>query len=75
MGWEFSTDRGQKRCIQGFGWETWRKETTWKMRRRLEDNIKMDHREVGRGKDWIALVPDRDRWRAVVNAVMNLRLT
>jgi hypothetical protein len=42
--------------------------------RRWEDNIKMDLREVGWGMDWINLAQDRDRWRAVVNAVMNLRV-
>jgi hypothetical protein len=43
--------------------------------RRWEDNIKMDLREVGWGSmDWINLAQDRDRWRAVVNAVMNLRV-
>jgi hypothetical protein len=42
-------------------------------RRRWEDNIKMDLREVGLGgMDWINLALDRDRWRALVNAVMNL---
>jgi hypothetical protein len=40
-------------------------------RRRWEDNIKMDLQEVGRGMDWIELAQDRDRWRALVNAVMN----
>jgi hypothetical protein len=44
-------------------------------RRRWEDNIKMDLREVGcGGMDWIGLAQDRDRWQALVNAVMNLRV-
>jgi hypothetical protein len=42
-------------------------------RRRWEDNIKMDLREIGFGdEDWIHLAQDRDRWRALVNTVMNL---
>jgi len=42
-------------------------------RRRWEDNIKMDLREVGcGGLDWIELAEDRDRWPALVNVVMNL---
>jgi hypothetical protein len=45
-------------------------------RRRWEDNIKMDLREVGwGGVDWINLAQDRDRWRSLVNAVMNLRVS
>jgi len=44
-------------------------------RRRWEDNIKMDIQEVGcEGMDWIELAQDRDRWQALVNAVMNLRV-
>ena len=44
-------------------------------RRRWEDNIKMDLQEVGcRGMDWIELAQVRDRWRALVNAIMNLRV-
>jgi hypothetical protein len=43
-------------------------------RRRWEDNIRIDLQEVGCGvMDWIVLAQDRDRWRAIVNAIMNLR--
>jgi hypothetical protein len=44
-------------------------------RRRWVDNIRMDFLEVGWGDmDWIGLAQDRDRWRALVDAVMNLRV-
>ena len=44
-------------------------------RRRWEDNIKIDNQVVGcGGMDCIELAPDRDRWRAVVTAVMNLHV-
>jgi hypothetical protein len=43
-------------------------------RRRWKDDIKMDIHDVGWGMDWIQLAKDRDRWRAHVNAVMNLRV-
>jgi len=50
-----------KKCIQGYG--------------RRKDNIKMDLRKVGwGGKDWFDLAQDRDRRRALVKAVMNLRV-
>jgi len=43
--------------------------------RRWKDNIKTDLQEVGcRGMEWIQLARDTDRWRAVVNAVTNLRV-
>jgi len=46
-----------------------------RLRLRWKDNIKMDVQEVGCGNmDWIELAQDRDRWRALVNAVMNLRV-
>ena len=43
-------------------------------RRRWEDNIKMDLREVGKDGDWMELAQDTDRWRALVNMVMNFRV-
>ena len=43
-------------------------------RRRWEDNIKMDLQEVGGSGDWMELVQDRERWRALVNMVMNFRV-
>ena len=44
-------------------------------RRRWVDNIRMDLQEVGCGyMDWIGLVQDRDRWRTLVSAVMNIRV-
>ena len=44
-------------------------------RHRWEENIKLNLQEVGcEGMDWIEVAQDRDRWRTVVNAVMNLRV-
>ena len=44
-------------------------------RHRWEDNTKMDLQEVGCGDmDWIMMAQDRDRWRALVNVVMNLQV-
>jgi len=44
-------------------------------RHRWEDNIKVDIQEVGcEGMDWLDLAEDRDRWRALVNVVMNLQV-
>ena len=52
-----------------------RKRPVVRARRTWEDNIKMDLQEVGCGDmDWIVLVQDMDRWRALGNAVMNLRV-
>ena len=58
----------------GFWWGNLR-EGLGRPRRRWEDNIRMDLREVGCGcVDWMELAQDRDRWRALVSAVMNLRV-
>jgi len=44
-------------------------------RRRWQDNIKLDLREIGTDEaNWIRLAQDRDRWQAFVNTVMNLRV-
>ena len=52
-----------------------RKRPLGRPRRRWECNINMDPQEIGRGgMDWMDLAHDRDRWLAVVNAVMNLRV-
>jgi len=67
MGGACSTYRREERYIQDFGGGP---------RHRWEDNIKMDLQKMGCGcMDWIELAEDRDRWRAVANAVMNLRVS
>ena len=46
-----------------------------RLRRRWEDNIKMELQEVGRGcGDWTELAQDRDRWRVLVSTVMNFQV-
>ena len=45
-----------------------------RVRLKWEDSIKMDLQEVGCSMDWIELAQDRDIWRALVNAVMSLRV-
>jgi hypothetical protein len=63
--------RGVYRVLVG---KTEGKRSLGRPRRRWEDNIKMDLQEVGWGMGWIHLTRDRDRWRALVNAVMNLQV-
>jgi hypothetical protein len=67
---------GQERSKQGYGGEKLKKRIPiGRTRRRWEYDIKMDLREVGwEDMDRINMAKDRDRWRAVVNAVMNPRV-
>jgi hypothetical protein len=67
---------GERRgAYMALGWKPEGRRPLGRPRRRWEDYIKMDLREVGwGGMNWINLAQDRDRWRAVVNAVMNLRV-
>jgi hypothetical protein len=52
------------------------KRPLWRPRRRWEDNVEADLQELGcGGMDRIQLAQDRDRWRALVSAVMNLRVS
>ena len=66
---------GEARRIQVLVGKPEGKKPLGRPRRRWEDNIKMDFQEVGcGGLEWIELAQDRDRWRAIVNAVMKLRV-
>ena len=64
--------RGVHRVLVG---KPERKGPLGRPRRRWEDNIKTDLQEVGGGcEDWMELAQDRDRWRALVSTMMNLRV-
>jgi hypothetical protein len=76
MGGACSVDGGRREAYIGFWWRKLRgKRPLGRPRRRWEDNIRMDIQEVGCGDmDWIGLAQDRDRWRAILNVAMNLRV-
>jgi hypothetical protein len=75
MGGACSTRGGDESRIQGFGGESEGKRLFVRPRARWEDNIKMDIQEVGcGGNNWVDVAHDRDRWRALVNVIMNLRV-
>jgi hypothetical protein len=75
VGGTCNTHEGEDGCLRGFGWEAIGKRPLRRPRRRWEDNIEMDLREIGiDGANWIRLTQDRDQWRASVNTVMNLRV-
>ena len=75
MGWDVALmgeERGVYRVLVG---KPERRRPQGRPRRRWVDNIRMDLQDVGCGcMDWIGLVQDRDRWRTLVSAVMNLRV-
>jgi hypothetical protein len=63
----------EERCVQGFGEKTLGNDPLQRSRRRWKNDIKMDLQEVGCGSmDCVELAQNRDRRRALVNAVMNL---
>jgi hypothetical protein len=64
---------GEKRNNIDYWWESQRERL--RPRRRWVDNFRMDLGDVGWGDvDWIGLAQDRNRWRALVNSVLNLRV-
>ena len=66
---------GEKRRVQVLVRNPEGKRPLGRPRRRWEDNIKMDHPEVGCGSmDWIDVAQDRNRWRVLVNAAMNFQV-
>jgi hypothetical protein len=74
MGGACGAHGGGEGCIQQVG-RPEGKRPLGRRKRRWEDNIKMDLREIGFGDvDWIPWAKDRDRWRALVNTVTNLRV-
>jgi len=74
MGRICSTCGGRGEEHTEFWWGNLRRETTWKTQRRRENNIKMDLQDFGWGMGLIDVAQNRDRWRALVNAVMNHRV-
>jgi hypothetical protein len=75
VGGAYSTNVGKRNAYTLLVGKPEGKRPLAKPRHRWVDNIRMDLGEVGWGDvDWIGLHQDRDRWRALVNAVMNLRV-
>ena len=74
MGGAFGSYGGGERCAQVLMGKPEGKRPLGRPRHRWVDNIKIDLREVGGGGDWMELAQDRDRWRVLVNTVMNFRV-
>jgi hypothetical protein len=75
LGGPCSTNGGEEERVYTIGGKARRKETNRKTKTWWVDNIRMNLGEVGWGDvDWIGLAEDRNRWRALVNSVLNLRV-
>jgi len=75
MGTTRSTYGGGERCIQDLVGKAKGKRPFGRQRRRWVHIIKMDFQKViWRGKDWIDLAQNSDKWRTLANALMNIRL-
>jgi hypothetical protein len=75
MGWACSTNEENRNAYMLLVGKPEGRRPLGRPRRRWLDNIRMDLVEVGWGDvDWICMAQDRDRWRALVNSVLNLRV-
>jgi len=74
IGGACGTFGGEESCVQGSVGKPEGKRPHGRLRRRWEDNIIRIFRKWDGGVNWIDLAQDRDRWWALVNAVMNLRV-
>jgi hypothetical protein len=75
MGRACSTNGEKRNAYKIFVRKAEGKRPLGRTRRRWEDNIRLDLREIGWGvMDWIDQAQDRDRWRALVNTAMNFRV-
>jgi hypothetical protein len=75
MGGTCSTYGGRESVYRVLVWKPEGKRPLGRPRRRWENNVRMDLQEVGCGReDWIGLAKDRVTWRALVDAVRNLRV-
>jgi hypothetical protein len=75
MGRACGTYGGEERCIQGFSRESCGRESSWKTQALMGGLYYYGPaRGWMGGMDWINLAQDRDRWRALVSTVMNLRV-
>jgi hypothetical protein len=75
MAWKNGMYRTEERYIRGFVWDTLERRALGRRRSRWKDNITMDLQKMGcQSTDWIAVAQERGRCRALVNAVMNIRV-